>query len=68
MAYDLIRNGIVLFGGTKDGHLYNDTWEYKENTLTRQLPTGDIPDARYSQTMAYDACWQVTVLLEKLKA
>ena len=61
MAYDLIRDRVVLFGGRSSQGYQNDTWEWDGNTwVWRRHVT--IPPARSGHAMAYDAARQRVVL------
>lgn len=59
MAYDPVRQVVVLFGGTSSSD-FNDTWEYSAGTWTRVMVTG--PSARGFASMAYDAVRREMVL------
>jgi uncharacterized protein (TIGR03437 family) len=54
MAFDAVRNRLVLFGGTGGG-LLNDTWAYDPRANSwRQPPiSGDSPSPRYRHQTAY---------------
>lgn len=45
IAYDSIRNRVVLFGGNDNDGLFNDTWELQGDTWT-QLLLNTAPSAR----------------------
>jgi len=56
MVYDSSSGKVILFGGF-DGTTYlDDTWAYDPgaNTWTEMSPAGDLPSARYMQSMVYD--------------
>ncbi len=58
MVYDDAAQKLILFGGwskATSAHL-NDTWAYDPaaNTWTELKPTGTLPTARGSHSMAYD--------------
>jgi hypothetical protein len=56
MAYDTMRNKIVLFGGYNGGGL-GDTWEFDVLTgvWTAMSPTAGGPGARWASFIGYDA-------------
>jgi cysteine-rich repeat protein len=55
MAYDPVRDRIVLFGGEDANHvLFSDTWEYDGETWTQVSPPGSVPGARAFHSMVYD--------------
>jgi hypothetical protein len=59
MAFDALRQRIVLFGG---GGLA-DTWEWDGATWTQRMPTTS-PPMRPSHAMAYDAVRQRVVVFD----
>jgi Galactose oxidase, central domain len=63
MAYDTVRQRVVLFGGSPNttSAAVNDTWEYDGTTWTQRTPATS-PPARNSHAMVYDSTHQVTVL------
>ena len=61
MAFDDLRNVVVLFGGyDSSGILLNDTWEY--NGAWREVETLQTPPERYHHALAYDENRDVTIL------
>ena len=60
MAYDPVRQRVVLFGGRASAYL-NDTWEW-DGTTWLQRPTPIAPSARARHAMAYDAARQRLIL------
>jgi hypothetical protein len=58
MAFDALRNRVVLFGG--NGPL-NDTWEW-DGTTWVQMTVAVSPPARGGHAMAYDAARRQVVL------
>jgi hypothetical protein len=52
MAYDPVRNRVVLFGGRNRATSFGDTWEYDGRTWTKLDVTG--PSARNGHAMVYD--------------
>jgi len=54
MAYDQARGVTVLFGGTGDSGLLDDTWEWDGHTWTPRGRGGDSPPAREGHAMAFD--------------
>ncbi|HEX5054416.1 MAG TPA: kelch repeat-containing protein [Planctomycetota bacterium] len=60
MAYDSIRQRIVLFGGS-DGQTFGDTWLRSAAGWLQQSPATS-PSARRHHTMAYDAARQRVIL------
>lgn len=53
MAYDLINDRVVLFGGLDASGRVNDTWLYDGVTWTQALPTNS-PPARAGHPLAFD--------------
>lgn len=60
MVYDSRRNRLVVFGGSHDGDLLSDTWEYDGVTWT-QVPVSG-PSPRFEFAMVYDETRGRTVL------
>ena len=60
LAYDTVRQRLVLFGGTAGSKL-QDTWEWDGVTWTQRLPIVK-PPVRSGHAMAYDRLRGVTVL------
>jgi len=54
MAYDPVRQRVVLFGGTVNGVHQSDTWTFDGINWTRVLPA-TVPTQRYGHRMAFDA-------------
>lgn len=58
LAYDPVRERIVLFGGKGEDTIYGDTWEWNGESwqeITPDDPEGDgNPEPRYNQRMVYD--------------
>ncbi len=61
MAYDPVRDRIVMCCGTNPSQIFTDTWEY-DGSNWMQRPTAHWPLAGISITMAYDAHRQRMVL------
>jgi hypothetical protein len=66
MAYDAVRERVVLFGGrssTPEGAVtwYDDTWEWN-GTAWAQVDDGNGPTARQNAGMVYDAARDHVVL------
>jgi hypothetical protein len=61
MAYDFVRNRVVLFGGSGLAGAMDDTWEWDGSTWLRMSPAAS-PPARLGHCMAYDLRRDVTVL------
>lgn len=66
MAFDPVRERVVLFGGSDGASLLGDTWTY-DGTQWRVAATSG-PAARSGHTMAYDAARGVVVLYGGLNA
>ncbi|MBI5765400.1 MAG: hypothetical protein HZA51_17970 [Planctomycetes bacterium] len=57
LAFDPIRNRVVLFGGANPGvnpPYFDDTWEWDGSVWTQIMPIGLGPTARYAQRMSFD--------------
>ena len=62
MAYDIVRDEIVLFGGNISGlGFQSDTWIYDGTTWTQVFPV-TTPSARAGHPMAYDPLRNRTVM------
>ena len=61
LAFDSVRNRIVLFGGWTPGSSFSDTWEYDGSNWLQRQPANS-PSPRASAGLAYDPVRQVTVL------
>ena len=61
MAYDTLRNRVVLFGGLGTSGPLADTWEW-DGTSWLQLSPVQSPPAREGHAMAYDAIRRLVVL------
>lgn len=62
MAYDRVRNQMVMFGGRKaDGTYSNDTWVWAQGTWTQVSPATS-PTARQASSMAWDPTLQAVVM------
>src|SRR5262245_200381 len=59
-AYDQARNRLVVFGGSNNGSVSGDTWEWDGAAWTRMSRSG--PPARNWPALAYDAKRQRVVL------
>jgi len=53
LAFDTVRNEILLFGGNDNGTLLNDTWVWN-GTIWVPVATSNPPPARYLASSAYD--------------
>jgi len=66
MAYDSIRQKVVLFGGNSSGSPRDDTWEWDGTSWVQKTPTdpeGDgNPSARYNHSMVFDNARQKIVI------
>jgi hypothetical protein len=63
MAYDSVRQRVVMFGGETTGSgVLGDTWEFNGATANWALRTSTGPSARRNAALAYDPIRQVTVL------
>lgn len=54
MAFDSVRNVVVLFGGYGGATRYDDTWTWDGTTWTK-MTTAVSPPGRSSHAMAFDA-------------
>lgn len=61
MAYDSVRDRVVLFGGGDQFNPIGDTWELDGDTWTR-VTTATSPSPRSDAAMAFDEARGVTVL------
>jgi hypothetical protein len=63
MAYDGIRQRMVLFGGYygPDNLFFDETWEYEDGQWTERFPAHH-PEARESSALVYDVGRGVVVL------
>ena len=52
LAYDAVRDRLILFGGYGNGGTLNDTWEWDGARWTQVADTG--PDKRYGHKMVFD--------------
>src|SRR5467141_4109365 len=53
LAYDSVRDRVVLFGGTTGNDELGDTWEWDGNSWTKVATTGPAP--RWGACMTYDS-------------
>ncbi len=61
MAYDAVRQVIVLFGGDTGTTRMDDTWEWDGQAWTQRTPV-TVPPARAHAAMAFDPARGVCVL------
>ena len=61
MAFDSVRQVVVLFGGTGITGEQNDTWEWDGADWSKKSPANK-PSARYGSSMVYDASRKEIVL------
>ncbi len=61
MAFDIVRNRVVMFGGQTSGGHSDETWEY-DGTNWALRPTAVRPTVRADAGMAYDSARNVMVL------
>jgi cysteine-rich repeat protein len=61
MAYDSVRDRVVLFGGVSQAGILGDTWEWDGLTWTNVTPQPS-PPARKDTQIAFDAVRHKTVL------
>src|SRR5437667_301225 len=55
MAYDSESDRVILFGGSGNGDVFNDTWAYDFNLNTwTDMDPAVRPPPRYEHAMAYD--------------
>lgn len=62
MAYDSVRQRILLFGGDRDSLYLNDTWEWDGRTWS-QLSPSSRPPAFQRPRMAFDPVRQRMILV-----
>jgi hypothetical protein len=64
MVYDAVHEVAVLFGGSSDSGMRDDTWMYNltSNTWTDTNPQGSKPSARWATGMVYDTAQEVAIL------
>ncbi len=64
MVYAPSINKLVMFGGWGANGVLNDTWAYDPaaNAWTNLTPSGTVPYARYSASMAYDPSTGVALM------
>ena len=56
MAYDSESDRVILFGGSGNGDVFNDTWAYDFNLNTwTDMDPAVRPPPRYGHAMAYDS-------------
>jgi len=69
LAFDSVRNVVVLFGGSGAGNpvLLNDTWEWDGTAWTNKTPSSGNPPIRDSSAMAFDSLRNKTVLFGGFK-
>jgi len=60
MAYDSVRQRVVLFGGSVSSDYFGDTWEWDGSSWTQVSSTG--PNARHRHAMTYDSARRKIVL------
>ncbi len=53
LAYDELRDRLVLFGGYESGDNFDETWEWDGTAWTQATPA-TVPDARSGCSLAYD--------------
>jgi hypothetical protein len=64
LAYDLLRGRSVLFGGddgSRQHHVFNDTWEYDGVDWTQATPLAN-PPGRNEYAMTWDGARQLVML------
>jgi hypothetical protein len=61
MAYDSMRDRVVVFGGDAATGVVAETWEFDGTTWSQPMPTNS-PGARDFPAMAYDSSRHKTVL------
>ncbi|HUP70243.1 MAG TPA: kelch repeat-containing protein [Acidimicrobiales bacterium] len=62
MAYDAVRQSLVLFGGIDNSGFKNDTWTWGGTSWQQQTPPTPLPPARHFGAMAEDAARQRVVM------
>ena len=61
MAYDAMRQRVVLFGGQYHGNFFKDTWTWDGTNWTQMFPATSPPDNVY-QGMTWDTARQEVVI------
>jgi len=61
MAYDALRQRVVLFGGVLNTNYLSDTWEWDGVNWIQRVPS-TVPTQRASHAMVYDVTRQRVVL------
>jgi len=62
MAYDPVRERIVMFGGINDYETLADTWEY-DGTTWQPMQPSLVPRTRRGHVLAYDAARGMVVMM-----
>jgi len=62
MAWDPVDGYVLLFGGNQDGHLFNDTWAFKNGSWNPVVPSGPAPPATEGGALTYDPSDRVMIL------
>lgn len=68
VAYDTVRQVLVLYGGSDFSNPLGDTWIYSQNSAWNKANSVQTPGPRMSPAMAYDEGRGVTVLFGGLNA
>ncbi|MBK8974901.1 MAG: hypothetical protein IPM29_03165 [Planctomycetes bacterium] len=63
MAYDALRQQVVLFGGSTGSDFRDDTWTWDGVDWTRQNPATTVPPAHALSGMVYDEARQQVVMV-----
>ena len=61
MAFDIVRQQIILFGGYKDTDSFNETWLFDGLTWSK-LVTENQPSVRTGQMFFFDATSNSVIL------
>lgn len=63
MAFDPIRNQVVLYGGYARGNYLGDTWLWDGSNWQQAAPAGATPGPRSDHAMCFDAALGMVILV-----